>query len=197
MSKTKVVALNARVSTSGKDQDPETRLVPLREFVVAQGWEVNGEYVDYARATDLASRTAWRQLLEDASKRRFDLLLVWRMDRGFRSVLDAATTLERLGTWGVGLWPYSEPWLDTTSPLRRGPLLHHGGIRAARKRHPARAGDGWRGQGPQTRPSNRSPNGTGIGGASPAVLEQFWSGFVVEIFRGGRRLRSWGSGTRP
>ena len=39
------------------------------------------------------------------------------MDRAFRSVLDAATTLERLRTWGVGLRSYSEPWLDTTSPF--------------------------------------------------------------------------------
>ena len=39
------------------------------------------------------------------------------MDRAFRSVLDAATTLERLRAWGVGLRSYSEPWLDTTSPF--------------------------------------------------------------------------------
>jgi DNA invertase Pin-like site-specific DNA recombinase len=90
------VALYARVSTSDKDQDPETQLVPLREFVSAQRWECYREYVDYAPATDLLHRLQWRQLLEDASKRRFDLLLVWRMDRAFRSVLDAATTLERL-----------------------------------------------------------------------------------------------------
>jgi putative DNA-invertase from lambdoid prophage Rac len=111
------VALYARVSTSDKDQNPETQLVPLREFLQAQGWECCGEYVDYASATDLAHRLQWRQLLEDASKRRFDLLLVWRMDRAFRSVLDAATTLERLRGWGVGLRSYSEPWLDTTSPF--------------------------------------------------------------------------------
>ncbi len=48
-----------------------------------------------APANDLAHRHGWRELLEDASKRRFDLVLVWRMDRAFRSVLDAATTLER------------------------------------------------------------------------------------------------------
>jgi putative DNA-invertase from lambdoid prophage Rac len=110
------VALYARVSTSDKDQNPETQLVPLREFLHAQGWECCGEYVDYAPATDLAHRTQWRQLLEDASKRRFDLLLVWRMDRAFRSVLDA-TTLERLRGWGLGLRSYTEPWLDTTSPF--------------------------------------------------------------------------------
>lgn len=44
-------------------------------------------------------------------------MLVWRMDRAFRSVLDAATTQERLRGWGVGLRSYSEPWLDTTSPF--------------------------------------------------------------------------------
>lgn len=42
---------------------------------------------------------------------------MWRIDRAFRSVLDAATTLERLRAWGVGLRSYTEPWLDTTSPF--------------------------------------------------------------------------------
>jgi len=73
--------------------------------------------VDQAPATDLLHRTAWRQLLDNASKRKIDLLLVWRMDRAFRSVLDAATTLERLKAWGIGLRSYSEPRLDTTSPF--------------------------------------------------------------------------------
>ncbi len=109
------VALYGRVSTSDKDQNPETQLVPLREFTQNQGWEVYREYVDQASATDLAHRTAWTGLLDDASKKKFDLLLVWRMDRAFRSVLDAANTLERLRAWGVGLRSYSEPWLDTTS----------------------------------------------------------------------------------
>jgi DNA invertase Pin-like site-specific DNA recombinase len=40
------VAIYARVSTSDKEQDPETQLVPLREFVSAQGWEVYRAYVD-------------------------------------------------------------------------------------------------------------------------------------------------------
>ena len=111
------VALYARVSTSDKDQEPETQLLALREFVGRQGWEATREYVDHAPATDQLHRTAWRSLLDDASKRRFDLLLVWRMDRAFRSVLDAATTLERLRAWGVGLRSYAEPWLDTTSPF--------------------------------------------------------------------------------
>ena len=111
------VAIYSRVSTSDRDQNPETQLIPLREFCLAQDWEIFQEYVDHAPANDLAHRNQWRRLLDDASRRKFDLVLVWRMDRAFRSVLDAATTLERLRTWGVGLRSYSEPWLDTTSPF--------------------------------------------------------------------------------
>ncbi len=112
-------AIYARVSTSDKDQDPLTQLFPLREFVQAQGWQGVGEHVDHASATDLKGRTAWRRLLEDAARRRVDVIVVWKLDRAFRSVAHMATTVEQLRRWGVGLRSYSEPWLDTsgTSPV--------------------------------------------------------------------------------
>lgn len=107
-------ALYARVSTSDKDQEPETQLLPLREFIQAQGWTLGGEYVDHASATDLRGRGAWKRLLDDAAKRRLDLIVVWKLDRAFRSVAHMATTVEQLRRWGVGLRSYSEPWLDTS-----------------------------------------------------------------------------------
>ncbi len=108
----------ARVSTSDKEQNPLTQLMPMREFVDAHdSGIIFREYIDYVSATDITHRYAWKDLLNDASHRKFDLILVWRMDRAFRSVLDAATTLERIRSWKVGLRSYSEPWLDTTSPF--------------------------------------------------------------------------------
>lgn len=107
----------ARVSTTDKDQDTETQLLPIREWVRAQGWVLVEEYVDHAPAGDMARRTAWRRLLRDASRRRMDVVAVFRIDRAFRSVLEASTTLERLRAWRVGIRSYSEPWLDTTSPF--------------------------------------------------------------------------------
>ena len=108
----------ARVSTSDKEQNPLTQLMPMREFVDAQdSGKIFREYIDHVSATDITHRYAWKDLLDDASHRKFDLILVWRMDRAFRSVLDAATTLERIRAWKVGLRSYSEPWLDTTSPF--------------------------------------------------------------------------------
>ena len=109
-------ALYARVSTSDKDQNVETQLLPLREFVAAQGWQMAGEFVDTAGATDLRGRRAWRELLDLASRRRFDVILCWKLDRCFRSTLHAAETLERLRGWGVGLRSYTEAWADSTSP---------------------------------------------------------------------------------
>ncbi len=111
------VALYARVSTADRDQNVDTQLLPLREFAQAQGFDVVGEYVDKASAADFSRRTAWARLLDDASKRKVDLLLVWRIDRAFRSVLDASQTLERLRGWKVGIRSYQEPWIDTTSPF--------------------------------------------------------------------------------
>jgi DNA invertase Pin-like site-specific DNA recombinase len=112
------VGVYARVSTSDKDQDPDTQLLPLREFCRVQVWDVAGEYVDHAPATDLRGRRHWRALLDRAGKRHVDVILVWKLDRAFRSVLDAANTVDQLRRWGCGLRSYSEPWLDTsgTSP---------------------------------------------------------------------------------
>ena len=65
------VAICTRVSTTDKEQDPETQLVALRDFCNAQAWEVHRQYVERESALDVAHRTAWRELLDDAAKRKF------------------------------------------------------------------------------------------------------------------------------
>ncbi|MFQ6028513.1 MAG: recombinase family protein [Dehalococcoidia bacterium] len=188
------VALYVRISTDDKGQHLDTQLLPLRQFCTDQGWTIYREYSDQVSAADLARRVEWRQLLDDASKRRFDLLLLWRMDRGFRSVLDASTTLERLRGWGVGLRSYSEPWLDTTSPfgealyyitvayaqLERGILSERvkaGMVKAQLK--------GSRSVDPGSQPS----------GPSARVFEKCCPSWMPERFPGARRPRSWASAT--
>jgi len=117
------IGIYARVSTQDKDQNPETQLLPLREFAAAQGWTVAGEFIDHAPATDLRGRRQWRALLEAASRRRIDVVLCWKLDRCFRSVAHASSTLEQLRRWGVGLRSYSEPWLDTSGTNPAGELM--------------------------------------------------------------------------
>lgn len=111
------VAIYLRVSTDDKGQDVTTQRLPLLDYCTDQGWGAPAEYADEASATDLRGRVQWRRLLDECARRKIDLVLVWRLDRAFRSVLDAAQTLERLRAWGVGIRSYQEPWLDTTSPF--------------------------------------------------------------------------------
>lgn len=117
------VALYLRISTDDKGQDLDTQRLPLCDFCAAQGWTEVAEYADEASAADLRGRAAWRRLLDDAAKRKIDLLVVWKMDRMARSVLDGAVILEQLRGWGVGLRSYTEPWLDTTNPF--GEAMYH------------------------------------------------------------------------
>ncbi|HZA25309.1 MAG TPA: recombinase family protein [Dehalococcoidia bacterium] len=112
------IALYARVSTSDKDQDPLTQLLPLRDFCSAQGWEVFREYVDYAPSNDLAHRLQWRQLQDDAAKRRFSVVLVFKLDRAFRSVKHMHDTLVPWELVGVSFQSLREQF-DTSTALGR------------------------------------------------------------------------------
>ncbi len=112
------VAIYARVSTSDKEQNVETQLLPLRDFLLAQDWEVYREYVDQAPANDLAHRVQWRQLLDDAAKRRFTVVLVFKLDRAFRSVKHMHDTLAAWEMVGVSFQSLREQF-DTSTALGR------------------------------------------------------------------------------
>ena len=112
------VAIYARVSTSDKEQNVETQLLPLRDFLLAQDWEVYREYGDQAPANDLAHRVQWRQLLDDAAKRKFTLVLVFKLDRAFRSVKHMHDTLAAWEMVGVSFQSLRERF-DTSTALGR------------------------------------------------------------------------------
>jgi DNA invertase Pin-like site-specific DNA recombinase len=112
------VALYARVSTRDRDQDPGLQLDALRAYIRARGWSAV-EYVDLAAAGDLAHRTGWARLLADVAQRRVDLVMVWKLDRAFRSTLHALFTLRDFEHAGVGFRSLTQPELDTTSPTGR------------------------------------------------------------------------------
>ena len=54
--------------------------------------------------------------MKDAALHKFDVLLVWKIDRAFRSVIHAANTLSMLRGYRVGFRSYMEPSIDTTTP---------------------------------------------------------------------------------
>jgi DNA invertase Pin-like site-specific DNA recombinase len=107
------VALYARVSTRDKRQDTENQLTQLRQFTLTQGWAVAAEYVD--RATGKHSdREQFQRLFQDASQRKFDLVLFWSLDRFSREgVRETLNHLERLTSYGVAYRSFTEQYLDS------------------------------------------------------------------------------------
>lgn len=106
-------ALYARVSTKGTRQDTENQLVQLREFSAKQGWTISREYVD--RVTGKHSdREQFQKLFQDASQKKFDIVLFWSLDRFSREgVRETLNHLERLNSYGVNFRSFTEQYVDS------------------------------------------------------------------------------------
>lgn len=110
------VAIYARVSTD--KQDNENQLVQLREFAARQGWTVFAEYVDRESGAK-SDRAEFQRMFADASKRKFDLLLFWALDRLSREgVLQTLQHLNRLENHGVGFRSFTEQYFDSCGIFR-------------------------------------------------------------------------------
>ncbi len=108
------VAIYARVSTT--DQSTESQLLDLRRYVRERGWELFNEYCDNGVSGTKDSRPALNELMNDAKKRRFDTVLVWRFDRFARSTKHLILALEEFRGLGIDFISYQEN-IDTSSPL--------------------------------------------------------------------------------
>jgi DNA invertase Pin-like site-specific DNA recombinase len=109
------VAFYARVSTKdGRGQDTENQLIQLREFAAKQGWTVAAEFVDRASGKR-SDREQFQAMFTAASKRQFDILLFWSLDRLSREgVVETLNHLQRLTGYGVNWRSYTEQYLDST-----------------------------------------------------------------------------------
>ncbi len=114
---TKRAALYARVSSRNGHQDPETQLLALWEVAARAGWEVVEEYVDHgvSGAKGRDKRPTFNRLCRDATRRRFDVVMAWSVDRLGRSLQDLVTFLGDLHAQGVDLYLHQQG-VDTTTP---------------------------------------------------------------------------------
>src|SRR5216110_935048 len=103
-------AIYARVSTI--DQEPENQLAELRRYVEARGWTFL-EYTDKGVSGTKDRRPALDALILDAKRRKFDVLVCWRLDRLGRNLKHLITLLDELQALGVGFITLGEG-IDTT-----------------------------------------------------------------------------------
>ena len=105
-------AIYARVSTF--DQEPENQLQELRRYIEARGWAAQ-EFVDRGISGAADRRPALDELLRDARRRRFDVVVCWRLDRLGRSLKHLVTLLDELQALGVAFVSLQEG-IDATTP---------------------------------------------------------------------------------
>ena len=115
--KTFRVALYARVSTDNGQQDPEMQLRELREYCERRGWKIACEYIDRITGTK-ESRPQLDQMMRDASRRKFDAVLVWKFDRFARSVAHLLRALEEFKSLGIDFVSFTEG-IDTARQWAR------------------------------------------------------------------------------
>ena len=105
-----------RVST-GK-QDTGNQLNQLRDFARKQGWTVVAEYADEISGKH-SDREQFQRMFRDASKRKFDVLLFWSLDRLSREgALETLQHLNRLTSYGIQWRSLTEQYLDSTGIFR-------------------------------------------------------------------------------
>jgi DNA invertase Pin-like site-specific DNA recombinase len=109
------VALYARVSTSNGSQDPTMQTRELREYCERRGWQLVCEYVDLGISGAKEKRPELDRLMADASRRKFDAVIVWRFDRFARSVSHLLRALENFHALGIDFISLSEN-IDTSTP---------------------------------------------------------------------------------
>lgn len=104
--------------TSTENQETENQAVQLRRFAKKQGWQIVHEYRDYESGAK-SNRVEFQRMFADASKRKFDLVLFWALDRLSREgTLPTLRYLERLTSYGVEWRSYSEQFFDSCGPFR-------------------------------------------------------------------------------
>lgn len=109
------VGLYARVSTQDQQTLP-LQIRAMREYAAKRGWEIAVQVKEVGSGA--AERELREKLLDSARRREIDVVLVWRLDRWGRSLVDLVVTLKELAELGVGFVSLTEA-LDLTTPTGR------------------------------------------------------------------------------
>jgi len=117
-------ALYTRISTI--DQHPETQLYDLRQMAAQRGYDIVQEYTDRISGAR-ARRPGLDELMRDARRGRFDVILVWASDRIARSVKHFLEVLDELNRLKIEFVSFREQ-IDTGGPLGRAIVVIIGAI---------------------------------------------------------------------
>jgi DNA invertase Pin-like site-specific DNA recombinase len=98
-------------------QEVENQLLQLREYCQRQGWNIVEEYIDRQSGKGSDNRKDFQRMFADASQRRFDVVVVWALDRFTREgVPQTFDHIKTLKSHGVEFESFQEQHFRTTGP---------------------------------------------------------------------------------
>jgi len=110
------VAIYARVSTGKDSQHPETQILPCTRYCNERGYQIIETYIDRTSGRNF-KRSQYQRMMKDALYRRFDKIVVFKMDRLSRGTIrEVLNVLEKLKGYGVTVESITEPFLNTDNP---------------------------------------------------------------------------------
>jgi len=113
------VAIYSRVSTEEQAKEGlsvEAQIDKCKSFCDAREWEIFNIYKDAGFSAGSLNRPALELLLRDAEEKKFDIILVYKIDRFSRKLKDLITILEDLKTKNINFTSVTEQ-IDTTSAM--------------------------------------------------------------------------------
>lgn len=114
-------AIYRRVSTNDQVQEGfslQAQKMRLTAYVESQGWSLIEDYVDEGFSAKNIERPAMQRLIKDIEKQKFDVILVYRLDRFVRSVSDLHSLLQLMDNHEVKFKSATEVF-ETTSASGR------------------------------------------------------------------------------
>ena|SRR5438094_1312747 len=113
--RTKRVAIYARVSTDA--QTTENQLRELKRIAQHAGWEIDGQFVDHAvsGAKGREQRPEFDRMMKAATRREFDVIAAWSVDRLGRSLQGLVAFLAEIHASKIDLYLHQQG-IDTTTP---------------------------------------------------------------------------------
>lgn len=115
-------AIYCRVSTT--DQSCELQRKELTEYCAARKWPIFAEYADTGWSGAKAVRPELTRLMNDAKRRKFDVVIVWKLDRWGRNVADCVRTIQDLDLLGIRFIAVTQN-IDTDEKNPMGRFLLH------------------------------------------------------------------------
>src|SRR4051794_31335910 len=113
MPKKTKAALYVRCSTV--EQNTVMQLSELSECLAGRGWGLFKVYEDKATGSNV-NRPLFQELMKDARGKRFDVVIVWKLDRFARSLKDLVNHLQELTDLGIGFVSLKDAGVDLTTP---------------------------------------------------------------------------------